>query len=141
MMISAVLRRRFPWGRRRQVGKSGYSTSAGISATMDGALRELFADELTTHECLVRVPVPPIKYVFVDPRFRGLRLGRRLLLEAMCLLAKRGFTYTVIVVEDNGTGNLFPFYEEMGFKKAEEQLGIPRAMIAPIPPPREVLER
>ena len=131
----AVLRGRFPWGRRRrrQVGKAGFSTQAGTSPRMDAALQELFGGG--DAGSLVGVPVPPIKYVFVDPRYRGLGLGRRLFLEAMRSLARRGFRFALIVVEDNGSGGLFGFYEDMGFVRAEEQLGLPRAMIAPIPPP------
>lgn len=146
--IRAVLRRRrFLWGRRRrQVGKAGFSTQAGTSARMDAALQELFgwASETSgagaggaVEESLVGVPVPPIKYVFVDPRYRGLGLGRRLFVEAMRSLARRGFRFALIVVEDNGSGGLFGFYEDMGFMRAEELLGLPRAMIAPIPPPED----
>lgn len=137
--IEAVLRRRFPWGWRRQVGKAGLSTAAGSSPRMDAALGELFGSRLPDGERLARVPVPPIKYVFVDPRYRGLGLGRRLFLEAMCSLARRGFRFALIIVEDNGSGGLFGFYEEMGFVSADELLGIPRAMIAPIPPPQRIL--
>lgn len=140
--IRAVLRGRFPWDRRRrQVGKAGFSTQAGTSPRMDAALQELFGGGSAGSvaggdgESLVGVPVPPIKYVFVDPRYRGLGLGRRLFLEAMRSLARRGFRFALIVVEDNGSGGLFGFYEDMGFVRAEEQLGLPRAMIAPIPPP------
>lgn len=143
----AVLRRRGFWDRRRrQVGKAGFSTQAGTSPRMDAALQELFGGGSARsgagteaggagEESLVGVPVPPIKYVFVDPRYRGLGLGRRLFLEAMRSLARRGFRFALIVVEDNGSGGLFGFYEDMGFVLAEEQLGLPRAMIAPIPPP------
>ncbi|CAM9946700.1 unnamed protein product [Ectocarpus sp. 12 AP-2014] len=156
--LKAVLRRRFPWSRRRQVGKAGLSTDAGASPRMDAALQQLFGSSSTSSAVaaarreqvvagdsplaarqqgspLVGVPVPPIKYVFVDPRYRGLGLGKRLFLEAMRSLARRGFRFALIVVEDNGTGGLFGFYEDMGFVRAEEELGLPRAMIAPIPPP------
>ncbi|CAM9602827.1 unnamed protein product [Scytosiphon promiscuus] len=147
--LKAVLRRRFPWGRRRQVGKAGLSTEAGVSPLMDAALQELFgassspsanttagaAGAAAAGETFAGVWVPPIKYVFVDPRYRGLGLGRRLFLEAMRTLAGRGFRFALIVVEDNGSGGLFGFYEGMGFVRAEELLGLPRAMIAPIPPP------
>lgn len=142
--LSAILRRRYPWDRRRQVGKAGLSTAAGTSPIMDAALQELFgapqeeaavAAAAAVRERFVGVPVPPIKYVFVDPRYRGLGLGRRLFLEAMRSLARRGFRFALIIVEDNGSGGLFGFYEEMGFVRAEEHLGLPRAMIAPIPPP------
>lgn len=151
--IVAVLRQRFPmkflwgrrpWDRRRQVGKVGLSLEPGTSRSMDATLRQLFGgseEEGARESAFVREPVPPIKYVFVDPRYRGLRLGRRLFLEAMCYLAQRGFRFALIVVEDNGTGGLFGFYEDMGFVKAEHLLGIPRAMIAPIPPPPELLQR
>lgn len=138
--VTAELRRRFPWSRaRRRLGKAGLSTEAGISPRMDAALQELFGASLAEGERFDRVPVPPIKYVFVDPRYRGLGLGRRLFLEAMCVLARKGFRFALIVVEDNGSGGLFGFYEEMGFVGAEEQLGLPRAMIAPIPPPDSIL--
>ena len=145
--ISAVLRRRFPWDRRRQVGKAGLSTAAGASPIMDAALQELFGASqegtatvaAAAADRLVRVQVPPIKYVFVDPRYRGLGLGRRLFLEAMRSLARRGFRFALIIVEDNGSGGLFGFYEEMGFARADDLLGLPRAMIAPIPPPDDVL--
>ncbi|CAN0098936.1 unnamed protein product [Laminaria digitata] len=144
--VSAVLRRRFPWDRRRQVGKAGLSTAAGASPVMDAALQELFGElheaeaaAVGAGERFARVPVPPIKYVFVDPRYRGLGLGRRLFLEAMRSLARRGFRFALIIVEDNGSGGLFGFYEEMGFVRADELLGLPRAMIAPIPPPDDVL--
>lgn len=146
--ISAVLRRRFPWDRRRQVGKAGLSTAAGASPVMDAALQKLFgasqepataAAAAVAGERFVRVPVPPIKYVFVDPRYRRLGLGRRLFLEAMRSLARRGFRFALIIVEDNGSGGLFGFYEDMGFVRADELLGLPRAMIAPIPPPDDVL--
>eukprot|EP00903_Cladosiphon_okamuranus_P007717 g7478.t1 len=140
--VRAVLRGRFLWDRRRrQVGKAGFSTQAGASPRMDAALQELFGEGSAgsvaggDRESFVGVPVPPIKYVFVDPRYRGLGLGRRLFLEAMRSLARRGFRFALIVVEDNGGGGLFGFYEDMGFVRAEEQLGLPRAMIARIPPP------
>lgn len=147
--LKAVLRKRFPWDRRRLVGKAGLSTQTGASPRMDAALIELFGASSPAklavaagegrgklaEESLVDVPVPPIKYVFVDPRYRGLALGRRLFLAAMRSLASRGFQFAVIVVEDNGSGGLFGFYEDMGFVRAEELLGLPRAMIAPIPPP------
>ncbi|CAM9323906.1 unnamed protein product [Hapterophycus canaliculatus] len=150
--LKAVLRRRFPWDRRRQIGKAGLSTEAGASPRMDAALQELFGASCayvsaakltpggvrTAGESLVGVRVPPIKYVFVDPRYRGLGLGKRLFLEAMRGLARRGFRFALIVVEDNGSGGLFGFYEGMGFVLAEELLGLPRAMIAPIPPPDEM---
>lgn len=140
--LYAILRQRLPGLPWKIVGRAAFSTRAGASATMDAALRELFGDRVAPGgESIVGAPVPPIKYVFVDPRFRGLGLGRRLFLEAMCLLAQRGFQYALIIVEDNGTGGLFGFYEEMGFVRAEEQLQIPRVMIAPIPPSPEILAR
>lgn len=150
--LKAVLRKRFPWDQRRQVGKAGLSTRTGASPRMDAALQTLFGASSPAglaaaageggarlaEGSLVDVPVPPIKYVFVDPRYRGLGIGRRLFLEAMRSLASRGFRFAVIVVEDNGSGGLFGFYEDMGFVRAEEVLGLPRAMIAPIPPPEEM---
>lgn len=135
--ITATLRRPHAWDPRRQViGRAGLSTEAGSSPRMDSALHELFGDGEQRFE---GERVPPIKYVFVDPRYRGFGLGRRLFLEAMCSLAKRGFRFVLIVVEDNGSGSLFGFYEKMGFIFAEEQLGLPRAMIAPIPPPERIM--
>lgn len=135
--ITAALRRRHAWYFRRQViGRAGLSTEAGASPRMDSALRELFGDGERRFE---GERVPPIKYVFVDPRYRGFGLGRRLFLEAMCSLAKRGFRFVLIVVEDSGSGSLFGFYERMGFVFAEEQLGLPRAMIAPIPPSDRIM--
>lgn len=133
--------------RAQVVGRAGFSIEAGTSTRMDTALRELFESSSSLaspskvpreQDEFYRVPVPPIKYVFVDPRYRGLGLGRRLFVDAMCRLAERGFRFALIVVEDNGTGGLFGFYEEMGFVHAGERLGIPRAMIAPIPPPEGI---
>ena len=140
--IIAALRRRHALDPRRLViGKAGLSTDAGTSPRMDAALRELFgaSREREDERTFERVAVPPIKYVFVDPRYRGFGLGRRLFLEAMSCLARRGFRFALIVVEDNGSGSLFDFYEQIGFVRAEEQLGLPRAMIAPIPPPESVV--
>lgn len=148
--IIASLHQTFPRrllpGHGRKVGKAGLSVQAGTSLSMDAALQTLFGGSrrgqaVPGKSRFVDVPVPPIKYVFVDPRYRGLRLGRRLFLEAMCFLAERGFRFALIIVEDNGSGGLFGFYEEMGFVKAEEQLGIPRVMIAPIPPSAEIMGR
>ncbi|CAM9237361.1 unnamed protein product [Choristocarpus tenellus] len=142
VVVLATLRPQRPWGRRKVVGRAGLRTTAGVSPRMDAALRELFDwKSVSGGFSLNRVEVPPIVFVFVDPRYRGLRLGRRLFLECMCILARKGFCFALITVQDNGAGGLFRFYEEMGFVMAEDQLGIPRAMIAPIPPSKEILER
>ncbi|CAM9182895.1 unnamed protein product [Discosporangium mesarthrocarpum] len=142
LTLVATLRPRRWWSLRKVIGRVGLNTAAGTSPRMDAALRELFGGSAAARGVrLFRIRVPPIVYVYVDPRYRGLRLGRRLFLEAMSFLGTRGFFFALIVVEDNGDGGLFEFYREMGFVRAEEQVGIPNAMIAPIPPPKEVMDR
>ncbi|KAG5191765.1 hypothetical protein JKP88DRAFT_284824 [Tribonema minus] len=109
--------------RRICIGRAGFRSTTGSSAAMDTAIWELFGGQGGLSAPPRAVPVAPVVYVYVDPRYRGFGLGRRLFLACMSELAAMGVGYAVITVLDNGGGGLLPFYEGMGYRDASTHLG------------------
>ncbi|CAM9377130.1 unnamed protein product [Chrysoparadoxa australica] len=125
---------------RMLVGRAGLVLEGGSSEEMDRALKKLQLHTLGLKQGLgdgdaedvTGALVAPIRYVYVDPRYRGFGLGRRLFLAAMAYLKEHGFNFAVIIVEDTGSGGLFGFYKRMGYIDTSEELGLPRSMVAPL---------
>ncbi|KAG5191772.1 hypothetical protein JKP88DRAFT_294951 [Tribonema minus] len=109
--------------RRICIGRAGFRSTTGSSAAMDAAIWGLFGGQGGLSAPQRMVPVAPVVYVYVDPRYRGFGLGRRLFLACMSELAAMGVGYAVITVLDNGGGGLLPFYEGMGYRDASAHLG------------------
>eukprot|EP00611_Tribonema_gayanum_P018361 TRINITY_DN3144_c0_g1_i1.p1 TRINITY_DN3144_c0_g1~~TRINITY_DN3144_c0_g1_i1.p1 ORF type:complete len:694 (-),score=224.16 TRINITY_DN3144_c0_g1_i1:387-2468(-) len=119
-------RRRAWFGTNKQsicIGRAGFRSTTGSSAAMDAAIWELFGGQGGLSAPQRAVPVAPVVYVYVDPRYRGFGLGRRLFQACMSELAAMGVGYAVITVLDNGGGGLLPFYEGMGYRDASAHLG------------------
>eukprot|EP00953_Heterococcus_sp_UTEX-ZZ885_P013167 7526-Heterococcus_DN1.PRE.2 len=114
------------------IGKAGLRTTSAHTAVMDEAIYTLFGTDSNSSNGSddngilqsTAIPVAPIIYVYVDPRYRGYGFGTRLFRECMNYLANQGIEYALITVQDNGSGKLVPFYEAMGYISASHALGI-----------------
>ena len=117
-----------------KVGRFGLTTERGPPAP---PIQETVQDLYGIGQMMVGCGA--IIYMFVEPPHRGRHIGA-LALEVLALIhAIQGMDFTVLVVDDNGSGKLIEWYLEHGYQKApklQDMLGSPNAkhgitMIAP----------
>lgn len=122
-------------GKLVKVGRFGFSTERGPPAPpIQETVSELYGIAPN-----ILVGVGAIIYMFVEPEYRKRDIGR-LALEVISLIqAIQGIDFTILVVDDNGSGKLIEWYLKNGYSKApklQDILGSPDGkngitMIAP----------
>jgi ribosomal protein S18 acetylase RimI-like enzyme len=88
--------------------------------------------------------VGAIIYMFVEPDYRKRNVGTMALEVISLIQAIQYCDFTILVVDDNGSGKLVEWYEKNGFSKApklQDMLGSPNAVngVTMIAPTRQVL--
>ena len=120
-------------GKLVKVGRFGFTTERGAPAE---PIQET-VDDLYGVKNLVGVGA--IIYMVVEPEYRKRNIGTMALDVIGCIHAIQGIDFTVLVVDDNGSGKLNSWYEKNGYSRApklQNILGSPDAihgisMIAP----------
>ena len=120
-------------GKLVKVGRFGFTTQRGAPAE---PIQETVGD---LYGINTLVGVGAIVYMFVEPEYRKRSIGTMALEVIRCIHAIQGIDFTVLVVDDNGSGKLDDWYEKNGYLRApklQNILGSPDAihgitMIAP----------
>lgn len=120
-------------GRLQKVGRFGFTTERGPPAPpIQDTVQDLYGISTL-------VGVGAIIYMFVESPYRKQNIGS-LALEVISMIhAIQGMDFTVLVVDDDGSGKLIEWYQQNGYVKAprlQDILGSPNAengitMIAP----------
>ena len=118
-----------------KVGRFGFTTERGPpSQSFQETVHDVYGISSN-----VRVGVAAIIYMYVEPKYRNRNIGC-LALDVISLIhAMQGCDFTVLVVDDDGSGKLIDWYSRYGYSRApklQEILGSPNAvngitMIAP----------
>jgi hypothetical protein len=69
-----------------------------------------------------------VVYMFVEPNFRSRHVGKLALEVISTIHSIQGCDFTLLVADDDGSGNLIKWYEEQGFSQApllQDLLGSP----------------
>ena len=123
-VIEARVGKKSVFRRRPRVARFGITTNAGPSApAIDDSIRDCFQIEPSAN-----VRVGAIIYEFVEPEFRSRRIGELANEIISAIHAYQGCDFTILVADDNGSGKLVNWYEEIGFKKApkmQDMMGSP----------------
>jgi GNAT superfamily N-acetyltransferase len=122
--------------RRTKVGRFGFSTERGPPAP---PLRETVSDLYDGVHVPAAAGVGAIVYMHVEPEYRGRNIGAMALEVISLIQAIQGIDFTVLVVDDDGSGKLIDWYLRHGYSKApklQDILGSPGGkngitMIAP----------
>jgi len=112
-------------GKLVKVGRFGFTTERGAPAP---PIQETVA-ELYGVNALVGVGA--VVYMFVEPEYRKRNIGTMAIEVIRCIHAIQGIDFTVLVVDDNGSGKLNEWYEKNGYSKApklQNILGSPDAI-------------
>jgi hypothetical protein len=117
-----------------QVGRFGFTTERGPSAP---SIQETVQDLYNITQ--VTVGVGAIIFMVVEPQYRKRNIGALALQVISSIQALQGIDFTMLVVDDNGSGKLVDWYRKQGYSKApklQDLLGSPNAehgitMIAP----------
>jgi GNAT superfamily N-acetyltransferase len=121
------------WYNDTQIGRFGFLVEGGpVAPPMEETIQELYQDSSATL-------IAGIIYMFVEPEYRNLNVGTLALQVISLIHAQQDCGYTVLVVDDDGSGKLIRWYEQHGYTRAPKLqmiLGSPDAkygvsMIAP----------
>lgn len=120
-------------GKLVKVGRFGFTTERGAPAE---PIQETVGD---VYGISTLVGVGAIVYMFVEPEYRRRKIGTMALEVIRCIHSIQGCDFTILVVDDDGSGKLNHWYERNGYSKApklQDILGSPNAihgisMIAP----------
>jgi len=120
-------------GKLIKVGRFGFSTERGAPAP---PIQETVGD---LYGISTMVGVGAIVYMFVEPEYRKRKIGTMALEVIRCIHSIQNCDFTILVVDDDGTGKLNDWYETNGYSRApklQDILGSPNAihgisMIAP----------
>jgi GNAT superfamily N-acetyltransferase len=132
----AVLEAHVPEGKRyKKIGRFGFTTQRGPPAP---PIQETVSDIYNISPNIM-VGTAAIIYMFIEPEYRKRELGTLALQVISLIHAIQDCDFTILVVDDNGSGKLIEWYEKKGFTKApklQDMLGSPDAvhgvtMIAP----------
>jgi GNAT superfamily N-acetyltransferase len=120
-------------GKLVRVGRFGFTTERGAPAP---PIQETVGD---LYGISTMVGVGAIVYMFVEPEYRKRKIGTMALEVIRCIHSIQNCDFTILVVDDDGTGKLNDWYEANGYSRApklQDLLGSPNAihgisMIAP----------
>ena len=120
-------------GRLVKIGRFGFTTERGAPAE---PIQETIDDLYGVKQL---AGIGAIIYMFVEPEYRGRNVGTLALEVVRCIHAIQNIDFTVLVVDDDGSGKLNDWYRERGYSEApklQNILGSPDAvhgisMIAP----------
>lgn len=123
-----------------KIARFGFTTERGPPAP---PIQETVSD-LYKIDPNIMVGVAAIIYMFVEPKYRKRKVGTLALQVISLIHAIQGCDFTVLVVDDNGSGKLIDWYERNGYSKAPKLqaiLGSPNAVngITMISPTKQVL--
>jgi GNAT superfamily N-acetyltransferase len=110
-----------------KIGRFGFTTERGPPAPpIQESVHDIY--NLNTN---TMVGTAAIIYMFVEPEYRKKDLGTLALQVISLIHAIQGCDFTVLVVDDNGSGKLIDWYELKGYSKApklQNMLGSPNAI-------------
>jgi GNAT superfamily N-acetyltransferase len=110
-----------------KIGRFGFTTERGPPAPpIQESVHDIYG--LDTN---IMVGVAAIIYMFVEPEYRKKEVGTLALQVVSLIHAIQGCDFTVLVVDDNGSGKLIEWYEQKGYSKApklQNMLGSPNAI-------------
>lgn len=107
----------------KKVGRFGITTVPGPPAS---PIMQAVRDIYQINKPLVQTGA--IIYMFVEPEYRRRNIGPLALQMIAFVHAHQGMDFTVLVVDDDGSGKLIDWYQRMGYCKApqlQELLGSP----------------
>jgi len=105
-------------GKLVKVARFGFTTERGAPAEpIQETVSELYGISTL-------VGVGAIVYMFVEPEYRKRDIGTLALEVIRCIHAIQGCDFTVLVVDDNGSGKLNDWYLKNGYSKAPKLQGI-----------------
>jgi GNAT superfamily N-acetyltransferase len=116
--------------KRRMIGRFGFTTERGPPGR---PFRE------TVHDIYgipidIDAGVAAVVYMYVEPNCRKQNVGSLALEVISFLHAMQGCDFTVLVVDDDGSGRLIDWYERRGYEmapKLQNVLGSPNGMHGP----------
>jgi hypothetical protein len=123
-----------------KIARFGFTTERGAPAPpIQESVQEIYGLEPS-----VIVGVAAIIYMFVEPPYRKKQLGTLALQVISLIQSIQNCDFTVLVVDDNGSGMLNDWYEKNGYSKApklQNLMGSPNAVngITMITPTRRIL--
>jgi GNAT superfamily N-acetyltransferase len=110
-----------------KIGRFGFTTERGPPAPpIQESVQDIYNLDTNT-----MVGVAAIIYMFVEPEYRKKELGTLALQVISLIHAIQGCDFTVLVVDDDGSGKLIDWYEQKGYSKApklQNMLGSPNAI-------------
>jgi len=124
-------------GRLVKIGRFGFTTERGAPAQeIQETVNDLYGIGVGIGQL---VGVGAVIYMFVEPEYRGRNVGTLAIEVIRCIHSIQNIDFTVLVVDDNGSGKLNKWYLERGYSEAPKMqniLGSPNAvhgisMIAP----------
>lgn len=112
-------------GKLVKVGRFGFTTERGAPAE---PIQETVSD---LYGISTLVGVGAIVYMFVEPEYRKRKIGTMALEVIRCIHSIQGCDFTILVVDDDGSGKLIDWYERNGYSRApklQDILGSPNAI-------------
>jgi hypothetical protein len=110
-----------------KIGRFGFTTERGPPANpIQESVQDIYSLSMNT-----MVGAAAIIYMFVEPEYRKKELGTLALQVISLIHAIQGCDFTILVVDDNGSGKLIDWYEQKGYSKApklQNMLGSPNAI-------------
>lgn len=120
-------------GKLVKIGRFGFTTERGAP------VQPILETVNDVYGINMLVGVGAIIYMFVEPEYRKRNVGTMALEVIRCIHSIQGIDFTILVVDDNGSGKLNDWYLKRGYSpapKLQDILGSPNAvhgisMIAP----------
>ena len=112
-------------GKLVKIGRFGFTTERGAPTQQ---IQETVSDLYGINQ---QASVGAIIYMFVEPEYRARNVGTLALEVIRCIHAIQNIDFTVLVVDDNGSGKLNDWYLKRGYLKApklQNMLGSPDAV-------------
>lgn len=132
--------------KKSKIARFGITTTRGPSCEeIDETIRGLYK----INPPPLAAAIAAIVYMYVEPDHRGKNVGGLALEVISAIHTVQGVDFTVLVADDDGSGKLVDWYEQMGYAKApllQGVLGSPggefgTAMIHPVGVEKGFLER
>jgi len=126
-----------PGKRKKKIGRFGFTTSRGPSSPeIDTTIHDIYNIDPPP----LSATIAAIIYMFVEPEYRNRNAGALALEVISAIQSIQAVDFTVLVADDNGSGNLVRWYQEHDYSKApllQDILGSPNktngiSMISPV---------